>query len=390
MDPARFTSETFGTVVKTPGKHGFYTFVPSTIPRALSLTTRTVSALSDADRALGRLAGAGRLLPNPHLLVSSYLRREAVASSRIEGTEATMSEVLDAEATGAIGSDVREVLNYIQAMERGLELIETLPLSRRLIEELHRVLLTGVRGAERSPGSVRKSPNWIGSADNTPATAVFVPPPAEEMERGLSDWERFVHERSEIPPLVRCALLHYQFETLHPFLDGNGRIGRLLITFFLMSEGHLPQPLLYLSGYFEDHREQYYDRLQAVREQGDLEGWLTFFLTAVSTQANDAVRRSERIIDMREAYLARLHGSRSRAREVVDLLLINPIATTRSVATRLDITLQGATNLMKQPASLDVVRPLPRVAGRSNRWIATGAARRHRGARPARGGLITP
>ncbi len=281
-----------------------------------------------------------------------------------------MSEVLDAEATGTVGHDVREVLNHIAAMERGLDLIEHLPISRRLIEELHAVLLDNVRGGERDPGHVRTSPNWIGSTDNTPATAVFVPPPADEMERGLSDWERFVHEPSELPPLIRCALLHYQFETLHPFLDGNGRIGRLLITFFLISEGHLPQPLLYLSGYFEDHKSEYYDRLQAVREHGELDRWLVFFLTAVKTQANDAVSRSERLIDLREDYLTRLHGSRSRAREVVDLLLMNPIATTRSVSGRLEITFQGATNLMKQLAALDIVKQLPRVSGRSNRWIA--------------------
>ena len=281
-----------------------------------------------------------------------------------------MSEVLDAETTGRIGHDVREVLNYIAAMERGLDLIESLPISRRLIEELHAVLLNGVRGGERDPGHVRTSPNWIGSTDNTPATAVFVPPPSDDMQRGLTDWERFIHERSELPPLIRCALLHYQFETLHPFLDGNGRIGRLLIIFFLISEGHLPQPLLYLSGYFEDHKAEYYDRLQGVRERGELDEWLVFFLTAVTTQANDAVARSERLIDLRGDYLARLHGSRSRAREVVDLLLMNPIATTRSVSSRLGITLQGATNLMKQLATLDIVQPLQRISGRSNRWIA--------------------
>ena len=370
MDPSQFTSKTYGEVVKTQGRFGFYTFLPSRLPRQLDLSSAAVAALSDADRALGRLAGAGRLLPNPHLLVNAYLRREAVASSRIEGTEATISEVLDAEATGTIGHDVREVLNYIAAMERGLDLIESLPISRRLIEELHAVLLRGVRGGERDPGHVRTSPNWIGSTDNTPATAVFVPPPATEMEQGLSDWEHFVHERSELPPLIRCALLHYQFETLHPFLDGNGRIGRLLITFFLISEGHLPQPLLYLSGYFEDHKPEYYDRLQAVRERGELDEWLIFFLTAVTTQANDAVGRSERLIDLREDYLARLQGSRSRAREVVDLLLMNPIATTRSVSNRLEITLPGATNLLKQLAAHGIVQPLPRVSGRSNRWIA--------------------
>jgi Fic family protein len=190
------------------------------------------------------------------------------------------------------------------------------------------------------------------------------------MEAGLADWERFVHEDMRMPPLIRCALLHYQFETLHPFLDGNGRLGRLLIIFFLISQGHLPSPLLYVSTYFEEHKGEYYDRLQAVRERAEIDEWLQFFLGAVTTQANDAVWRAEELIDRREDYRRRLHGSRSRAHELVDQLFENPFITTAMARKQLDITAQGATNLLRQLEKLGIVEPAPRVAGRSLRWVA--------------------
>lgn len=364
-------SSSFGRVVKTPGPHGYYTFLPTPLPRSLSLEGATVATLSDADRAIGRLAGAGRHLPNPQLLVNAYMRREAVASSRIEGTQATIAEVFDAESRDDIRGDVVEVVNYVQAMATGLERLTTLPISRRLLEEIHGVLLKGVRGQERQPGTIRTSPNWIGSPDNRPATAIFVPPPAEEMVDGLTDWERFVHTGSTLPPLVRCALLHYQFETLHPFLDGNGRLGRLLIAFFLVSEEHLPGPLLYVSTYFERHRDEYYQRLQAVRERGEVQQWLQFFFEAIASQASDAVKRAEALTDLREDYRKRLHGSRSRAHEVVDMLLQNPFVTSSGVSHTLAITYQGATNLLRQLEKVKIVQKAAHVPGRSNRWLAS-------------------
>ncbi len=374
MDPTKFVSRAFGEVRKTPGLDGFYTYIPRNLPRSIDLTTRTVSLLSEADRALGKLAGAGRLLPNPHLLVNAYITTEAVASSRIEGTQATLPEVFDAEARGRIDEardDIREVVNYVRAMNLGLQRLETLPISRRLIEEMHSVLLKDVRGRERNPGEIRRSPNWIGSPDNRPDTAIFVPPPRDEMADGLSDWEKFVNEEaSSIPPLVRTALMHYQFETLHPFLDGNGRIGRLLIVLFLVKEGHLPAPFLYLSAYFEEHKLDYYDRLQAVRERGEVQEWLQYFFRAVQVQANDAVSRAQRLTDIREECRRRLRGSRTRAYEVVDMLLENPYVTTPSAASRLQVTSQGATNLLRQLEKSGILTPLPRVPGRSNRWVA--------------------
>lgn len=369
MDAARFVRDDFGRVAKTPGPHGFNTFYPAPLPRSVGLSDLTISTLSDADRSIGRLAGAGRLLPNPHLLVNAYIRREAVASSRIEGTEATLSDVFEAESTGKkVSSDLQEVVNYIAAMEHGLECLQTLPISRRLIEQIHLILMSGVRGHERTPGEVRTSPNWIGS--NSPATAIFVPPPREEMENGLSDWERFVHENMAMPPLVRCALLHYQFETLHPFLDGNGRLGRLLIIFFLVSEGHLPSPLLYVSTYFEEHKGEYYDRLQAVREKAEINEWLQFFLRAVTTQANDAVARADQIIDKREDYRKRLHGDRSRANELVECLIENPFISTATASSRLTISYQGAINLLRKLERNGIIDPVQGVPGRSRRWVA--------------------
>ncbi|MBI2170157.1 MAG: Fic family protein [Actinobacteria bacterium] len=350
MDPARYISKAYGTVVKTPGPHGFYAFHPKPIPRTIAFDPPTVMALADAEAALGRLAGAGRLLPNPHILIGPYMTREALASSSIEGTQASFSEVFEADAgKEAPTVDVREVQNYVAAMRHGLELIESLPLSLRLLREIHTRLMTGVRGGDRTPGEFRASPNWIGSPDDRPDTAIFVPPPPDVMQDALTDLERFMHDDVQVPLLVQCALLHYQFETIHAFLDGNGRVGRLLAVFFLVEKNRLPQPLLYLSGHFEQHRDQYYRRLQAVRERGELQEWIQFFLQAVATQAEDAVDRAERLADLRERYRSELAiTTRSRALEVVDLMVAQPVITATLVQDRLNITHQGALNLIRR------------------------------------------
>jgi Fic family protein len=329
-----------------------------------------VLLLSDADRALGRLAGAGRLLPNPHLLLQPYIAREALASSRIEGTQASLSDVFDAQARNRPHGPVREVTNYIQALEHGLARLATLPVSRRLLCEVHAILLADVRGQERRPGEVRSSQNWIGSPDNRIETAVFVPPPVDDMQHALSDLERFIHEDTPIPPLIKIALVHYQFETIHPFLDGNGRLGRLLIVFLLVEQGLLPQPLLYLSAYFERRRSDYYDRLQAVRERGELHEWLAFFLSGVTEQASDAVNRAERLVDLREIYRQRLVGDRSRAIEVVDLVFQNPVLTTTRIARALHTSLQSALNHVRRLEYEGLVTEAPGIRGRSKRWIS--------------------
>ena len=249
MDPDRFVDATYGDVIKTPGRFGYYAFRPAPIPRRLQLADRTIALMSEADRALGCLAGAGRILPNPHLLVRPYLTREALASNRIEGTQASLSDVFDVEADARDDDDqLTEVTNYINAFEFGRELLDDLPISTRFLCRIHDTLLSGVRGQDRDPGNVRRSQNWIGSADKTPDTATFVPPTIEDLGGALTDLERFIHDDNDLPPLIAMALAHYQFETIHPFLDGNGRLGRLLIVFLLMERDLLPSPLLYLIG----------------------------------------------------------------------------------------------------------------------------------------------
>ncbi|MCB0926540.1 MAG: Fic family protein [Mycolicibacterium insubricum] len=329
--------------------------------------------LSEADAALGRLAGSGRLLPEPHLLVNAYVTREAVASSRIEGTQASVTEVFDAAATGKSSrSDVQEVRNYIVALQHGLQrLDEGFPISLRLIREMHGILLSGVRGHERTPGDFRLTQNWISSPDNRPSTARFVPPTVENMWRALDDWEKYLHDQTpQLPLLIRCALLHYQFETIHPFLDGNGRIGRLFIVLYLQDRGRLPTPLLYISSFFDRRKEEYYDRLQFVRERGDVNAWLDFFLTGIAVQATDAVERAEQLADLREQYRLTLQSSRSRAGEVADLLFANPIMTVRAVREQLGGSQPGATNLLRTLTAHGIVREVGEGPGVRHRWFA--------------------
>lgn len=373
MDPSKFVSDRFGRVVTEPGAWSFPAFVPAALPRQLELSYDTVLALSEADAALGRLAGAGRLLPDPHLLVRPYVTREALASSRIEGTQASLSDVYQAAAQGggAPGSDVKEVENYVAAMDEGLRLLTELPLSGRLVRQIHEVLMHGVRGVERTPGEFRRTPNWISAADDHPEHAVFVPPLVEEMEKAIADWERFVNGDHQLPPLVACGLMHYQFETIHPFLDGNGRLGRLLIVFFLVQQERLPDPLLYVSPYFEQRRSEYYERLQAVRERGEIQEWLCFFLRAVAVQAADAVDRAERLVDIRERYRRDLAGSRSRVRDVVDLLFAQPVVSTKVVADELGVSVQAALNYIRELERLGWLDVLPlRGPGGRTYWIA--------------------
>jgi Fic family protein len=334
--------------------------------------------LSEADAALGRLAGAGRLLPDPHLLVNAYITREAVASSRIEGTQASVTEVFDAEVTDKSSrQDIQEVRNYIKALKHGLNrLDEGFPISLRLVREMHELLLTGVRGHERTPGEFRQSQNWISSPDNQPRTARFVPPTVDEMWRALDDWEKFLHDdQPQLPLMIRCALLHYQFETIHPFLDGNGRLGRLFITLYLVEFGRLPSPLLYISSYFDQHTGEYYDRLQFVRERGQIDEWLDFFLTGVAAQAADAFTRAEELADLREQYRLRLQGTRSRAIEVADMLFANPVVTVRAVQQALGVSQPGATNLLRTLTNHGIVDEVGEGPGTRHRWFANGILR---------------
>src|SRR2546428_8800932 len=326
MNPKDFRSPSAGKVIQTP--QGYAAFIPAPLPPLLVYDDDLVLALSRADAALSELSGLGRHLPNPHLLIAPYVRREAVLSSRIEGTKASLSDLLLDEMENASSipreeDDVREVRNYVVALEYGIKRLRDLPLSLRLVRELHARLMKGVRGERATPGEFRRSQNWIGPPGSTAATAPYVPPPPEHMQEALADWERFLHEREKLPDLIQCALMHEQFEAIHPFLDGNGRVGRLLISLFFIGRGRLSQPLLYLSAYFEEHRREYYDGLQRVRTDGDWTGWIRFFLAGVEQISREAVAQAGRLMDLRERWRARL-ADRPKTVQLVDALLVNP------------------------------------------------------------------
>ncbi len=325
MNSKDFRCPEAGNLVPIAG--GQWAFVPAPLPAELGYDTTLTLALSRADAALSELAGLGRVLPNPHLLIAPYIRREAVLSSRIEGTRSSLSDLLQDEAGSDLphgeAADLREVRNYVSALEYGIQRLKSLPLSLRLVRELHARLMQGVRGEHAAAGEFRRSQNWIGPAGSTLATAAYVPPPPPAMQAALGEWEKFIHQHDAMPDLVQCALLHEQFEAIHPFLDGNGRVGRLLITLFLMERARLPQPLLYLSVYIEEHRRDYYELLQRVRTDCDWNAWLRFFLAGVETTAKDAVLRAQRLMDLREKIRTRFAG-KPKVLALLDQLFINP------------------------------------------------------------------
>jgi len=363
MKPSEFHAPEAGRIVKIA--HGGYAFVPAPLPPAINYTAELVQQLSRADQALSELSGLGRYLPNPHILIAPYVRREAVLSSRIEGTRTNMDELLRDEIESQSGesgdSDVREVRNYIAALEHGIRRLDRLPLSLRLVRELHKHLMKGVRGEVATPGEFRRSQNWIGKSGSTIETATYVPPPPQEMTEALGAWERFLHERELMPDLVQCALMHEQFEAIHPFLDGNGRVGRLLITLFLIERGRLTQPLLYLSEYIERHRQDYYELLQRVRTHGDWPGWIMFFLAGVADTATKAVAQAGRLMDLREEYRARLRTT-PRAVELLDELFTNPYITVARAASALGVSNPTARQVV---AALENARMLEEVSGRA-------------------------
>jgi Fic family protein len=328
MNPKEYRNPKAGRAIKT--LRGYWAFVPAPLPPEIAYDNKLVLLLSRADAALSELSGLGRNLPNPHLLIEPYVRREAVLSSRIAGTTTTLSELLLAELSpgGAAedGDDLREVRNYVEAMEHGIRQLRRLPLSLRLVREIHAQLLKGVRGEHATPGEFRKSQNWIGPPGSTIETATYVPPPAEELMDVLGQWERFINQRETLPDLIQCTLMHEQFEAIHPFLDGNGRVGRLLITLFLMKRGRLSQPLLYLSAYIEARREEYYYRLQAVRTDGDWYGWISYFLTGVIESSLEGVERAGKLLHLQETYRKKLRG-KAKALTLLDELFKNPYIT---------------------------------------------------------------
>lgn len=349
---------------------GYRAFMPADLPPSppVAIDDEMLELLSGADRALGRLDGASGLLPDADLFIFMYVRREAVLSSQIEGTQASLVDLLEFEAERANAStpdDVTEVSNYVAAMHYGIERLDDLPLSLRLIREIHARLLQDTCGSERTPGEFRTTQNWIGPAGCTLQDATFVPPPPEAMLTALGNLEAFLHDESPLPPLIRVGLAHAQFETIHPFLDGNGRVGRLLITFLLCERDVLRQPLLYLSHYLRRNRAEYYDRLQAVRERGAWESWLKFFLRgvrAVSLQATETARRLTELREEHRALVARSLGRRAqRGLDLLESLYQGPYVSVRDVQARTGLSYVPANGLV---AAFERVGLLTETTGR--------------------------
>lgn len=343
-----------GRYIRQP--QGYRAFIPAPLPPGcppLQLDDATQTLLSTADRALGRLDGSIQTLPAADLFVFMYVRKEAVLSSQIEGTQSSLSDVLAAEAQlldPGRPQDAAEVLNYVRAMRKGLSRLDALPVSVRLIREIHAELMQGVRGEERQPGELRRSQNWIGPGGCTLAEAVYVPPPPHEMGEALSEWEKFLHRDTRLPLLVKVGLAHAQFETIHPFLDGNGRVGRLLITLLLCEKQVLMKPVLYLSHYFRRHRQRYYDLLQATRDDGAWEAWIRFFLEGVASVADEATATARGIVALREQHrqviIAQFGRRAANGLQVLESLYTMPIISIQHIINLTGVSFPAASQLM--------------------------------------------
>lgn len=324
-------------------QEGAWAFVPAPLPNGEVLGPALWLKNSEADRAIGRLAGLGEQVRNPHLLIRPFIQREAVESSQIEGTQAEQRDLVlfEIDPDEPTVFDVQEVRNYVKALDYGLKRIDNLPIAQRLIREMHRELMTGVRGGEKSPGSFRRIQNWIGPPGCTIASATYVPPPVPDMKRCLGDLESFIHRPpDDLPPLVRMAMVHYQFEAIHPFIDGNGRVGRLLLTLLLCVEGVLSQPLLYLSAYFNRHRQDYYAHLLRVSTHGDWQGWISFFLQGVIEQANESIDSARQLLALHQQLTEQLVGEGQPATvlQLLDKLFELPATTGLAAAEMLNVT----------------------------------------------------
>ncbi len=351
-----------GTIVKQ--LEGYHAFVPHDLPPSppVYFDDELQVLLSKADRALGRLDGSVQSLPNPDLFVFMYVRKEAVLSSQIEGTQASLGDILEVEAQifdPTRPDDTDEILNYVAAMNHGLHRLVDLPVSLRLMREIHERLMQGVRGQHATPGQFRTSQNWIGSPGGSIKNATFVPPPPSELQKLLGSLEEYIHAADDLPLLIRIGLIHAHFETLHPFLDGNGRMGRLLITFILCEKTALQRPVLYLSHYLKRNRARYYDLLQATRTHADWEMWLKFFLEGVAEVANEATETARQIVQMREDHRGRLIENLGRGAanglKLLESMYQRPIFNVSGVAEFLEITPQAANNLTDRFMQLELV-----------------------------------
>ncbi len=385
MDIERFRAGSAGRLIQIPGAD-YWAFVPHPLPPQLPFDIELVQALSEADRALGTLAGLGRALPNPDMFVVPFIRREAVLSSRIEGTQADLSDLYAYEASQiplpgmpalkTIVPDVREVSNYVSALEYGLKHLGEGTLNLDFIRALHARLMQDIPGPSEAPGTFRNNQNWIGTPGSPIKNAVYVPPPMGEMHSALQAFDTYLHAAPEdYPPLVRLALIHYQFEAIHPFLDGNGRVGRLIVALLLYQWELLPQPLLYLSAYFERYRRDYYEGLLRVSRDGSWKEWVIFFLRGVTHQSRAGTRMAESLQTLRADYRRQIREGYKRVPGwiygIVDLLFEMPYITSQKIHQRFEVTRTTANNTLNRLEEMGIVRE---VTGRqrSRVYVAHG------------------
>lgn len=359
---SKASSDRAGRYIKQ--MRGYNAFVPAALPPPdLDLTGPITRALRRADLALGRLDGAVETLPHPELFTAMYVRREAVLSSQIEGTQASLDDLVAAEArlsgSRPLG-DVNEVINYTAALNFGMSRLSQLPLSGRLLREIHEILMSGVRGGHATPGQFRTTQNWIGGAGGTLADAVFVPPPPESVADHVGDLEAFIHQPTDLPLLVQIGLAHAQFETIHPFVDGNGRLGRLLITFLMCERSILSKPVLYISLTLKKRRQEYYERLQAVRDHGAWEEWLEFFLDCVADAALDAAGLAKRILSLRENHRDLIVGDMGaragKAIRILERLYRDPYVEVTELTGLLGVSFANANMIVRDMVSLGILR----------------------------------
>ena len=343
------------------GEALYKSFKPSPLPPLppLEIDENLIKLLVEANRQLAQLDTASQLIPNIELFVSMYVRKEALMSSQIEGTQCTLEDILDPQLDVNANADVGEVINYIKAAYFALERLKTLPICNRLLRETHAVLMEGVRGQEKSPGEFRRSQNWIGPSGSTLKNARYIPPNVEDMENAMSDLEKYINESDKYDPLIQAALIHYQFETIHPFLDGNGRIGRLLILLYLMEKKLLSKPVIYVSYFLKMNQIEYYDRISEVRRKGNYEQWISFFLEAVSSAAEDALKSIGKLSALREKNIARLPKSSKRkdnVRALFDYLEQHPIIEIKQTAAALDVSYNTVSSAVKKLMMLGILK----------------------------------
>ena len=341
------------------GDASYKSFKPSPLPPQLNIDSDMVKKLVEANRDLVRLDTAAKLIPNAELFISMYVRKEALISSQIEGTQCTLDDVLDPELNSNANLDVADVINYVKACSYAIERLEKLPLCNRLLREIHDQLLSGVRGQEKYPGEFRKSQNWIGAANCSLKEARYIPPNVNDMNLAMDELERYMNNGDDYDPLIRISLIHYQFETIHPFLDGNGRVGRLMILLYLMEQGFISKPIIYISYFLKKNQVEYYDRISEVRRSGNYEQWISFFLEAVSAAAKDSLDTVEKLDALHVGNVEKLpktSRSNDNVRKLFDYIEQYPIIDIKKTSEVLKISYNTVSSAIKKLEMLGILK----------------------------------